>query len=241
MFSDKLLIGSELPEKTLCLTFDDGPGRSLSKNRGVKTLELAKYLQKEGIVATFFMVGKFVKRYPEVVKEVKKLGHIIGSHTYNHPEMVKHFNKGKNIVSELAKTENLIKDYSDNNTIYFRPPHGRWDPSISNKLNHDLVTSINYIGPVGWEIDAGDWIFWSKKDADAAPKCAEAYLKIIHEKKRGILLMHDSTADRNFVWAYIRRRNNKTLQTIKILIPQLKNDGYSFIGLNEVSLSETNE
>jgi peptidoglycan/xylan/chitin deacetylase (PgdA/CDA1 family) len=234
MLSDKILTGLVLPEKTVCFTFDDGPGKSYQKNFGPHTLEVAKYLQEEGIVATFFMVGKFVKSYPEIVREVKKLGHIIGSHTYSHPDMNKEFNKGKNLVSELKKTESLLREFVDDNTIYFRPPFGRWNTALSEQLNKELSTSLKYLGPIGWHIDGSDWHYWSSRDKERVTKCAANYLKLIRSEGKGIILMHDSSANRNFIWAFIRQRYNQSLELLKIILPELKKEGYSFVSLNDI-------
>ena len=62
MLDKNILLGSALPYKTVCLTFDDGPGQPIYKNNGPKTLMIAEYLHNEGIIATFFMVGKLIKK-----------------------------------------------------------------------------------------------------------------------------------------------------------------------------------
>lgn len=235
MLADKILMGSELPEKTLCFTFDDGPGKSSSKIFGPQTLEVARYLKDEGIIATFFMVGKFIKKYPEIVRVVKNLGHIIGSHTYSHPDMNKEFNKGKNLVSELKKTELFLKEFVDDKTIYFRPPFGRWNIALSEQLNKELSTELTYSGPIGWHIDGSDWYYWSNRDKDRAKQCAENYLRLIRTEGKGIVLMHDSSANRNFIWAFIRQRYNQSLVMLKIIVPALKKEGYSFVSLKDIS------
>lgn len=240
MFSEKMLKGPALTHKTICLSFDDGPGVSYSINKGPNTLALAQYLQSEGIVASFFMVGCFIKKFPKIVQAVKDLGHIIGSHTYSHPNMVKAFMNGTDLVSELTKTENLLLPYSNNQPLYFRPPHGYWNTAISQHLNNHLKSANNYLGPIGWTIDAGDWMYWSKFDKDGAKKCAAAYLKMITENNGGIVLMHDSNADRNLIKAIIRRHNNRTLDAIKIIVPTLKKLDYQFISLDEINFLETN-
>jgi len=238
MFSEKILTGTALPDKTVCLSFDDGPGISYLKNKGPNTLALAQYLEGEGIVASFFMVGHFIKKFPKIVQAVKDLNHIIGSHTYSHPNMVKAFTKGKDLVAEITKTENLLLPYTNNQPMYFRPPHGYWNAEISRHLNSHLISANNYIGPIGWTIDAADWWYWSKFDKDGAKKCAEAYLKIIIKNKGGIVLMHDSNADKNLLKAIIRRHNNRTLDAIKIIVPTLKSLGYQFISLDEINFLE---
>ncbi len=232
MLSENILMGSALSEKTICLTFDDGPGKPYLKKTGPQTLEIAKYLHSEGIVATFFMVGKYIKIFPEIVRAVYELGHIIGNHTTSHPDMNRSFSKGKNMTSELKETEDLIAEFTNNN-MYFRPPFGRWNSEMCKQLNSELKSTINYIGPIGWHIDGSDWWFWSKIDKNAAAKCATHYLKLIRTEKKGIVLMHDSSANR-FIWAPIRKWNNKTLETVKIVVSTLKNEGYSFVSLNDI-------
>jgi len=235
MFSSTTLIENNLSDKELCLTFDDGPGvPSFIGNFGPKTLELAQYLQEQEIVATFFMVGKQIIKYPEITKKISDLGHIIGHHTTSHPDLVKYWNAGCDLIPEFAQTEDLIKDYSSNQSIYFRPPHGKWNETISNHVNEQFKTIYNYIGPIGWNIDACDWIYWSRMDFKSATKCAEAYLKVINSKKKGIILMHDSTANKKYLPTKFRKLNNKTLDTIKLIVPRLKKDGFKFIGLDKI-------
>ena len=72
-----------------------------------------------------------------------------------------------------------------------------------------------------------DWSFWQR--GDTSENCADYYLKEIQEKYRGIVLMHDSTTD-----LATARENNLTFETAKILIPRLKDLGYSFVALDEI-------
>lgn len=239
MFSIQSLYGSSLGHKTLCLTFDDGPGESLLNIPGPKTLPLAEYLSQEGIGATFFVVGKFASNHLDLLSKIMSLGHLIGNHTYNHPQLTNpaSFLTGETIVSELAKTERLISRHSINNTLFFRAPYGSWSPENSIELNTQLQTTINYIGPIGWDIDAADWQSWQQRKT--ADKCASNYLLKIEEVGRGIILMHDSSADADPQGEYYRN-GNLTYETIKILIPKLKNLGYQFVRLDKVTLVEGN-
>ena len=238
MFSSTTLIENNLSDKELCLTFDDGPGvPSFIGNFGPKTLELAQYLQEQEIVATFFMVGKQIIKYPEITKKISELGHIIGHHTTTHPDLVKFWKAGLDLIPEFSHTEELIKNYTFNNSIYFRPPHGKWNDSICNHVNKEFKTKYNYYGPIGWNIDACDWMYWSKIGTKSASKCAEAYLKTIQLKKKGIILMHDSTANKKYLPTLFRKLNNKTLETVKIIVPKLKNEGYKFISLENIEFN----
>lgn len=218
--------------KTLCLTFDDGPGDTVGDGSGPKTLRLAKFLNENGIRATFFSVGKFIEQHMQIVSEVDKLGHIIGNHTFSHPNMATLFENGGDCILEIRKTEELIRKCISDKPIYFRAPYGSWKAEISQLLNHNYENSKEYFGPFGWDIDASDWSLWNQGKGAVENACN--YLKVILQKNSGIVLMHDCTADSD-----VMKANNKTFETIQIIIPILKMLDFKFIGLDEiVSLSQ---
>lgn len=227
MFSPDQLNGMVFPEKTLCLTFDDGPGDTPGDHPGPKTRRIAEYLKDQNIFATFFMVGRYVEQYPHIAAAVSQMGHIIGNHTYSHPDMPELFRSGGDFVAEVKRTDELIVDWVAGSTVFFRAPYGLWAPELSDQLNRHLTTDHNHIGPFHWDIECKDWAYW--RDSCSAESCAEAYLYAIEHSNRGIVLMHDSTADIDQA-----RMNNQTLETIQLLIPQLKSLGYKFIRIDEI-------
>jgi peptidoglycan/xylan/chitin deacetylase (PgdA/CDA1 family) len=230
MFANIPFNGSSLPEKTLCLTFDDGPGETPGNGPGPKTLRLAQYLHTEKIRATFFMVGKHIEQFPSIVPEVARLGHVIGNHTYHHEMgLPKALATGSDIVSEISMTDALIKPYNPNNKIHFRAPWGQWDEQVASTLNQHLPTNPDHIGPFHWDIESSDWRYW--RDGQTAEECAAAYLATAQQINKGIILMHDSTAD-----IPQARANNRTFETIKLLVPKLKSLGYQFVGLDEIQI-----
>jgi peptidoglycan/xylan/chitin deacetylase (PgdA/CDA1 family) len=227
MFSREQISGKSLPDRTLCLTFDDGPGETPGQGRGPKTSALADYLNKECIRATFFFTGIHLLEYPTIVPAITRLGHIVGNHSYSHHNMPKFFSSGGDIVSEIMKVEDLIASTLPKNIRYFRAPYGLWDESLTNCLNRSIGPKPDYKGPIHWDISCSDFGFWAR--AADANECAEAYLTEIGKIGRGIVLMHDSTADND-----IMKRNNLTFEAIRILVPELKRLGYSFIGLDSI-------
>ncbi len=227
MFSTTQLTGALLPDKTLCFTFDDGPGDTDGDGPGPKTLRLAHYLHDQQIWGTFFSFGPFVEQYPKITSEVSRLGHIVGNHTYRHEHMIPYFKNGGDIVVEITRTDELIASSITNNTVFFRAPYGEWDAELSTYLNERLDKKYNHIGPFHWDITGGDFAFWGRKQN--AETCANAYINEIMQKNRGIILMHDSTADYENM-----RLNNLTFETVQILVPELKRMGYSFVRLDEI-------
>jgi len=229
MFSLDQLTGSHLPEKTLCMTFDDGPGETLNDGPGPKTLRLAEYLHSENIQATFFFVGQHIDLYPWILAELDKMGHFIGNHTYSHPDMANLFDKGqrREILKEMNTTDELIRKQIPGKPIYFRAPYGTWHPDISGFLNLEFEQATNYKGPFYWDMNGEDYRFWQNRQS--AAECAAAYLPLIRHVNHGLFLMHDSTANIDDM-----RLNNQTFETVQILIPILKDQGYSFVGMDKL-------
>ncbi len=231
MFSLEQLTGRSIPEKTLCFTFDDGPGETTGEGPGPKTLPLAEYLHAEGISATFFCVGKNIARFPAVTASLHKLGHIVASHTYSHSNMTTLFEGGHELefLKEMETTDNLIRQIIPGRPIYFRSPYGLWKSRFSKFLNKNMAAAPDYIGPVHWDLGGDDYKFWG--NSLSAEDCAKSYLEETELKKKGIILLHDSIADFEQM-----RLNNRTCETVKIMVPLLKEKGYRFTGLGEFDL-----
>lgn len=102
-------IESEKGEKTVYLTFDDGPIPEV-------TPEVLDTLDKYGVKATFFMVGQNVERHPELLEEILKRGHKVGNHTLHHLKGL--FTKTERYLEDVKLCEELT------NSGLFRPPHG---------------------------------------------------------------------------------------------------------------------
>lgn len=231
MYEDGLFCGrSSLGDKTLCLTFDDGPGRTgiPQPAPGPRTVEIARYLNKLGIRATFFVVGKFACELPDVMREVQDLGHLIGNHTYDHFDLVDYASGNGDVVSQISRTDSLIRSYVDGPVIFFRPPYGKWDSAIARILNADSEVSVNHVGPIAWDIDCRDWECW--QEGKSPDQCANSSMSLIEKAgRRGIVLMHDCTADIEEV-----KLANRTFELIQHLIPRLLDHGYRFVRLDEV-------
>lgn len=118
--------------KTVYLTFDDGPIPEV-------TPWVLDLLDKYGIKATFFCVGENVARNPELFAEIRKRGHSVGNHTYNHLQGLK--TSVYDYVKNVLKADRLI------NSPLYRPPHGLMGLKQSrilrkhfNIIMYDLVT-----------------------------------------------------------------------------------------------------
>ena len=229
MFFDRDLKGFDLPPKTLCLTYDDGPGPD--------TLELGRYLFTEGICATFFVVGRHAEEQGDVLARLSAWGHRIGNHTYSHPGLVAVAEAGGDVVGEVARTDALLRPHVAEGVIFLRAPYGNWRqkrPGTEQDLDTSLVAEIlnrsgrfpDYVGPVNWDISAADYDYW--KHGASAEGCAAAYLDKISRVGQGIVLMHDGSEEPEV------RARNRTLQTTRLMVPALRTEGYRFVGLDDV-------
>ncbi len=105
----------------IALTFDDGP-------HPVMTEKLLKVLQDEQVPATFFVVGKMVDRYPQVVQEMAQQGHEVANHTYSHPKLSRLGHEA--VLNELAQTRTLIRRLTGHDSQLYRPPGGDYTRDI---------------------------------------------------------------------------------------------------------------
>ncbi len=220
MFSIKDLKDFNLPDKTLCLTYDDGPGPY--------TLEIARFLNRYGIRACFFVVGIFAIEHPEILDELDQLGHIIGNHTFEHPDLPYYVSINGDVQDQVIRTNALIQKYNQGKITYFRAPYGKWSPEVAHELNANIRSSYQFAGPVYWDIEGIDCYYW--KLGKSVEDAVNIYLEKIHLYNKGVVVMHDQIADMDTVKAV-----NRTLELTKQLIPELLKQGYSFVGLDEIN------
>ena len=246
MFFYAPIWGSRLPDKVLCLTFDDGPddlgvalaGKDVhTQSAGPQTLNLAKFLHEQGVPATFFVLGERAKESLDTLVALRDMGHLIGNHTDCHPNLVDAVANGVNPVPHVLATDILIRNtlfskaafFSE--ATFFRPPFGKWRHSggqfsqIADPLNKETLLS-RCIGPVHWDIDSRDWACW--RDGLSVESCAEQCLESIEKKGRGIILLHDSNFEEEI------RSNNNTYALCRIIIPELQKRGYRFVRLDAI-------
>ncbi len=223
MWFDKPLNGASLPAKTLCLTFDDGPCE--------RTLEIAHHLAEKSVPASFFFLGKHLEKFPEAPAQVRKLGHIAASHSFEHRKLTSSALADADVFAGILKTGALLRREAAENekTILFRPPYGAWAPRLSFLLNQDAATGAGHAGPIGWDIDGKDYACWA---AGRGPEeCSGRYWKAIRSARRqnGIVLCHDHSADHPSAAA-----KNQTPAMIRILVARLRDEGFGFASLREI-------
>jgi peptidoglycan-N-acetylglucosamine deacetylase len=110
----------ENSEKEIYLTFDDSPTPEF-------TYWILNLLSSLNIKATFFCVGEFAEKYPEIIDTILNNGHQIGNHTYSHKNGF--LSSNKTYLKDIKKCENILP-----NTNLFRPPFGKIYPWQIRKI-----------------------------------------------------------------------------------------------------------
>ncbi len=138
--------------KQLALTYDDGPNDP-------HTSRLLEALSKHNAKATFFLLGKYVKQRPEIVREIVAAGHDVGNHTWDHPLLIKC--SAKETRRQLTDTQQIISDACGVVPTLFRPPFGGRRPGT-----FAVARSLG-LTPVMWNVTCYDWSAKSNESIEA--------------------------------------------------------------------------
>lgn len=188
-------------QKFIALTFDDGPWNKTTE----KVLDI---LAKHNIKATFFVVGQHLNERQELGKKIVEAGHVIGNHTWKHPDQSSKMSEDR-IKSEIGRTAELIYKITGRTTTLFRPPGG----VLVNGLV-DYVKERNHT-TILWSADSVDWYYKS---------AAEITKKVLDKASNGgIVLLHDGGGPRDHV-----------VEALPNIIASLKKQGYEFVTIPEL-------
>ena len=130
-------------------------------------------LKKRNIRASFFLIGENIEGNEDILLQMRKDGHLIGNHTWDHVQLDKI--PAEKARLEIEKTNNRIYEASGIYPSYVRPPFGAWIK--------DMELSVTML-PVFWDVDTLDW---KSKNIDSILSIAQ---KQVHDGS--IILMHDS-------------------------------------------------
>src|SRR5437867_2003550 len=201
----KTFTGIRRGSKQLALTYDDGPNDP-------HTLRLLEVLAKHNVKATFFLIGLYVERRPNIVREVVTAGHIVGNHTFSHPNLV--FASAPQSRTQLQECQQAITRAIGQHSPLFRPPFGGRRPETLR-----IARSLGLL-PVMWNVSAQDWKGYS----------ADEIKQRIRRQLRGgdVILLHDGShidmgVDRS-----------QTILATDLLIPEAKSEGFEFVTIPEM-------
>ena len=162
-------------EKVIYLTFDCGYENG---NTGA----ILDALKKHNAPATFFVVGHYVESAPDMVKRMIEDGHMVGNHTYHHPDMSAISNLTA-FQKEMDDVANAFKELTGQNmAMYYRPPQGKYS---TNNLN--MAKQLGY-STFFWSLAYVDW------NVDKQPSHEEAFKKLTERIHPGaVVLLHNTS------------------------------------------------
>ena len=140
LFGKTLVAGTDPHE--VVLTFDDGPNEPA-------THDLLQVLDRAGVQAAFFMIGRFVRQRPDLVRAVHAAGHTVGNHTETHPWLIRE--SRRRIHDELRSCNQALEDALGAPVRFFRPPHGARRPAVLQAASELGLTVVQ------WNVMGFDW------------------------------------------------------------------------------------
>ena len=163
-------------EKVIYLTFDCGYENG-------HTPQILDTLKAHGAPAAFFVVGHMVESAPEVVRRMAAEGHIVGNHTYHHPDMSAIADQDA-FRQELESLEALYREtVGQEMSKFYRPPQGKY-----SRENLEQARALGY-RTVFWSLAYVDW------NVDDQPTAEAAFSKLIPRIHNGaIVLLHSTSA-----------------------------------------------
>lgn len=184
-------------DKVCAISFDAAWGNE-------DTHDLIEILKNYKVKATFFVVGDWVDRFPESVKELDDAGHDIMNHSNSHPHMTQ-ISKEK-MIEEITECDNKIEKLTGKKPNLFRPPYGDY--------NDNVITTMHETGhyTIQWNIDSLDW-----KDLSAD----EIFNRVTKNVENGsIILFHNAAKN--------------TPEALPRILEKLQNDGFKIIKINDL-------
>ncbi|MGW0575964.1 bifunctional polysaccharide deacetylase/glycosyltransferase family 2 protein [Streptomyces sp. NPDC002920] len=201
-----------VPDKTIALTFDDGPNPTW-------TPQVLDILREYDVPATFFLVGSMVSRYPSIVKDLVEQGNEVGIHTFTHVDLS--YQSDARVTREMTQTQLALAGAAGITTTLFRAPYSSETDAIDNyswpvykKLGEDGYTSVFV------DTDSDDWkrpgvskiIKWATPEDD----------------KGASVLFHDAGGERS-----------QTIKALPKYIEKMQKAGYTFTTISGVIEEES--
>lgn len=205
---DGEVFGSALPERTVALTFDDGPHRQYTE-------EIVAILKRYDVPGTFFEVGAnlgtldaagqpVLGSMAPVSRALMEQGYAVGNHSRTHAQLSKV--SGQALRGQIMDTDALLRAVDDKRAPLFRFPYGARNAEGLQMLRQAGLKSIM------WNIDSMDW-------ADPVPdSIVQRVLDQVAQNKRGIILFHDI--------------HDRAVKALPQILDRLTAEGYQFAGWN---------
>ena len=198
-------VGLPPGSRLLALTYDDGPNDPY-------TWHMLDVLERHGVKATFFLLGRFVQQKPEIARALVAAGHAIGSHTWDHPNLI--FASAAETRRQLQQTREAVRDATGVDTTIFRPPFGGRRPA-SLRIARALG-----LQPVMWNVTCYDW---KARSADEIVAHAERQIR-----GGDVILLHDGEYHR------IGVNRTRSVEATDRILSRYKSEGFEFVTIPQM-------
>jgi peptidoglycan/xylan/chitin deacetylase (PgdA/CDA1 family) len=211
--------GTNSPRK-LAITFDDGPNPAITP----KLLDLLDRYQAR---ATFFLIGRFVRECPELVRETVARGHVVGNHTETHPNLFRL--SSTQILVELRLCHDAISNTIGAPPKWFRPPYGARNPwVIPTAKDLGYRTAMWTLIPGDWKSVSAEWLIPRMEPIAKHAQQISGTNAAAHSNGTGdILCLHDGNH---------RELNGDRAHTLAALehwLPRWRDLGLEFVTIDE--------
>lgn len=187
----------ETKEKVVAISFDAAWGST-------RTPDILKTLAENDVKTTFFLTNIWLKKYPELARQIVEEGHEVALHSSSHPDMTKL--PVSEIKKELQDNESMIKDITGQSPVLFRPPFGAYNNTLL-----EATEDLNFI-TVQWSVDSLDWKNLTSE---------EIYQRVTERIAPGaIVLFHND--------------GQNTPQALIAVLNHLKNQEYSIVPISQL-------
>ncbi|AYB38576.1 polysaccharide deacetylase family protein [Brevibacillus laterosporus] len=202
-YKSTFLLRGSASKREVALTFDDAPDDCF-------TPQILDILKQEGVRATFFVVGNRIEAHPEIVQRMVKEGHILGNHSYNHPNFPTL--SDADFRDQVIRTDELISSFTGYKPSFIRAPYGN--------INEDQILWLasQHKKIINWDVDSLDWKGLSTEQVKTNI--------LAHVHPGSIVLQHAGGG--------IGEDLSGTVHALPEIIKKLRNDGVKLVTIPEL-------
>ncbi len=187
-------------DRKVSLSFDAAWGNE-------DTGQLIQILDKYGVKVTFFVVGDWVRKYPESVKALKDAGHEVMNHSDTHPHM--NSLSEEQIANEIKNCSSAIEEITGVCPTLIRLPYGEYDNKVIKTVSDLGMTAVQ------WDVDSLDW-----KDLSAR----QIYERVTARVHQGSIVLFHNAA-------------KHTPEALEDILKWLKDNDYEAVPISELLLT----
>lgn len=191
------IYGVQTENREIAITFDAAYGSE-------ETLKIIDILKEKNVTATFFLVGFWVEKYPDLVKTLDDAGIEIGTHSNTHPYMSKL--SASQMQAELSTSMELIKNITGKEVTLFRPPYGDYNDTLITVADELKLKTIQ------WSVDSLDW---------KGLTTSQMMARITPSVENGSIILFHNNSDH-------------IVEALPVIIDTLVEQGYSLVHVSDL-------